>query len=168
MEIAKEKTVAFIGHRTLISSNLLSGRNFHDVIKAELSYLIRDLYDDGYKTFLSGMSLGFDMISAEVVIEFKKHHPDVKLYAVIPFQGQELHYPKKDIARYTYIYERCDRQIYVSEFYTSSTDYLKRNDYLIANSSLLVCYCDMMYECVNTSFVKKAYEAGLEVVNLYE
>lgn len=168
MEIIKEKTVSFTGHRTLTTPGNAPDTNLENVIKTELYCLIRDYYEDGYTNYLNGMAIGFDMLAAEVVLEFKKLQPDVKLFAVIPFQGQELCYSQKDKLRYKYLYDNADERIFTSSIFTSNADYLKRNDYLVSNSSVLISYCDGKQRSGTTSTVNKASKAGLEVINLYE
>lgn len=168
MEIIKEKTVSFTGHRTLTTPGNAPDTNLENVIKTELYCLIRDYYEDGYTNYLNGMAIGFDMLAAEVVLEFKKLQPDVKLFAVIPFQGQELCYSQKDKLRYKYLYDNADERIFTSSIFTSNADYLKRNDYLVSNSSVLISYCDGKQRSGTTSTVNKASKVGLEIINLYE
>lgn len=163
MTIDKTKTVSFSGHRTLSAAGVASVME----LRNELYTIISNLYNEGYTNFLNGMAIGFDMMAAEVVVEFRKSHPDVKLYAVIPFQGQELRYSHSDRLRYKRLYDSADERIYISETYTSNRDYLKRNEYLVANSSILVSYCDGRPRSGTTSTVSKASRAGLKTINLY-
>ena len=48
-----EKTVAFTGHRT-----------YEGEAQQELAAVLRELYAEGYRTFLSGMARGFDLAAA--------------------------------------------------------------------------------------------------------
>lgn len=48
-------------------------------MKEQLRNEIIKAIKNGYKTFISGMALGFDMICAEMVLELKKTYPFIKL-----------------------------------------------------------------------------------------
>lgn len=142
MEITKEKTVSLSG---LCALDLYAGNqdsNLLNVISTEVSLILLSLYKQGYDTFLSGMDDGFDMIAAEEVLKFKQEQPDVRLIAVIPFRGQEESYSEKDKFLYGQICQYADQCIYLAENNTDSSLFIKRNDFLMANSSRLVCYCD--------------------------
>lgn len=88
MGINKEKTVAFVG---LDTSEILSGRNdanLLNVLLTETYLLTASLYQQGFRTFISGMSDGFEKIAAEAVQSFQREKEDVELIAVQP--GSEL------------------------------------------------------------------------------
>lgn len=130
MEIIKEKTVAIAGSHT---AEILSGRNdtnLLNVLFTETYLLIASLYQQGFRTFLCGMSDGFETIAAEAVLRFQKEKMDIELVTVQP-----------------------DSEI-------------ERDEYLLANSSLLICYCNdhdndtmRIFEC--------AKKGGIHTTNLY-
>ena len=72
----KDITASFTGHRTYDGS-----RNH------ELEIAIRDLYTKGYRNFLCGMAVGFDLEAAKVALSLRDELPDIKVVAVIPFKG---------------------------------------------------------------------------------
>ena len=61
-------------------------------VQAALGQQIRRLYDEGYRTFISGMSTGVDLWAAAEVLTLQKSHPEVELIAAVPFEGQESHW----------------------------------------------------------------------------
>lgn len=106
MKINKEKTVAFIGSHT---AGILSGKNDNNllnVLQTEIYLLVASFCKQGFRTFLSGMSDGFEKIAAGAVQSFQKEKEDIGLIIVQP--NAEMQW----------------------------------DDYLLANSSQLVCYCD--------------------------
>ena len=75
MYIDAATTAAFTGHRTY------SGQ-----ANERLCDAVRSLYADGYRTFLSGMAVGFDMAAAECIIALRNELPDIRLVCVVPFE----------------------------------------------------------------------------------
>lgn len=77
------KTVAFSGYRTdKLPENI-------DPIRMNLRDTVAKCIEDGYDTFLCGMADGFDLMSGEIIVEFKKSNA-IKLVCVIPFDdGRE-------------------------------------------------------------------------------
>lgn len=166
MEIIKSKTVAFTGHRALKFYAGNKDNNLLNVVSTEIALVIASLYEQGYNTFLSGMADGIDMIAAEEVLKFKQKKRDVRLVAVIPFRGQEDNYNAKDKFLYKQICEYADHRIYLAESYINDDQFLKRNDYLLANSSHLVCYYNgkkggTMYT------VNRAIKADMPIINIH-
>lgn len=166
MEIQKSITVAFTGYRTSKFTHFINDPNLLNIISAELYITIELLYEQGFTTYLSGMAEGFDMMAAEAVLALKEKHSDIQLIAVIPFQGQELHFNCTDKLRYKTIYDSADNVFFTSEFYHEKAFFV-RNDYLLDNCSQVVCYYDgqkggTMYT------VNRAVKASLPIINIYE
>lgn len=161
MEINRNKTVAFSGHRT---SKI-------DIGTADLCsnifYTIRDLYENhGYDTFISGMAIGFDTLAALAVLDLQVIHPDVKLVAAVPFMGQELRYSCDDKETYSEILAQCNEVCLLSDYYHAGV-YHRRNDFMVANCSTLVCYFNGS-EGGTKYTVEKAEREGRRVINLYQ
>lgn len=79
MEMNKEKTIAFVGSH---AAAILSGKNdtnLLNVLLTETYLLVASLYQQGYRTFLCGMSDGFEKIAAEAVSSFQREKEDVRL-----------------------------------------------------------------------------------------
>lgn len=165
MEIVKEKSVCFTGYRT--SKLLRSDRNAHNLIQQiynDLHTTIASLYERGYRTFYSGMAEGFDMMAAEVVMYLKESLPDIQLIAVIPFQGQELGYTERDKERYERIYHAANDRVFTSDTYHDKA-YFMRNDYMLAHSSIVVCYYDGQRGGTMYTY-NRAIKHNKEIVNL--
>lgn len=67
---------------------------------AALAAAIRGLHAHGFRTFLCGMAVGFDLAAAEAVLELRDSLPGLRLVAVVPFGGQEARFSHADRARY--------------------------------------------------------------------
>lgn len=130
MKIIKEKTAAIAGSHTV---EILSGRNdtnLLNVLFTETYLLVASLYQQGFRTFLSGMSDGFETIAAEAVLRFQKEKTDIELVTVQP--DSEMAW----------------------------------DEYLLANSSLLICYCDH-HDNDTMQIFERAKKEGMPATNLY-
>ncbi len=124
-----EKTCAFTGHRNV-------GKDL-DIKK--LSTLIESLIKRGKHTFLNGMARGFDLISAQCVLDLKRFYPDVKLIACVPCPQQDKYFNEEDKKSYAYVLENCDEVKLISNKYYKSC-MLTRNRFMVDNSSVLIAY----------------------------
>jgi len=79
INIEKEKTVFFSAHRTELLD--MSKRK----IKARLEKAIDSAIENGFNTFLSGMSPGVDTWAAEIVLKKRKKNKAIRLICVLPF-----------------------------------------------------------------------------------
>lgn len=154
-----KNTVAFTGHRP---EKL---RIPTDVLTRKLDEVIRALHREGFTTFLSGMARGFDMLATQAVLKLRDEYPEIRLVAVIPFMGQELRFSTSERMTYSDILNRADKIVLTSESYHSQA-YFVRNDYLLANSSIIVCYYNG--EKGGTMYtVNRAKATKLPVINLF-
>ncbi len=134
MTINKEQTVAFTGNRALTTSTSRPDANLENVIRTELSFILEDCYRDGKLNYLSGMAVGWDMICGEEVLKLRAKYPDVKLIAVVPFEGQEAQFSQSEKRRYHNLLNEADEAIVIwKEDYTPAA-YHKRNDFLVENA----------------------------------
>lgn len=159
------KTVAFTGHRTAKIIASTTNPNIISDLARRLDTIIEELFEKGYTFFMSGMAEGFDLLAAEAVLRARATHPEIQLIAVVPFQGQELGYSKIDKERYRIIYESADGVIFTSPNYHDRA-YFMRNDYLVAQSSLIVCYYNRGQRSGTMYTVNRANEKGSQVINL--
>ncbi len=76
-------------------------------VQAALGEQIRRLYDDGVRTFITGMCVGVDLWAADEVLALMAQHKDVSLVAAVPFEGQESHWPAADRRHYRTVLGSC-------------------------------------------------------------
>ena len=126
----KEITACFTGHRT-----------YRGESDEALVIAIRNLYCEGYRTFLGGMAVGFDLAAAEAVLALKEELHDISFVAVVPFEGMERKFSEGDKARFRSILERADRSITLAPRYSAEV-YAVRNNFLVDNSSAVIAYFD--------------------------
>ena len=125
LQSLKPRTVAFTGRRT-----------YSGEADEELSGVVYDLYERGFTRFLCGMSWGFDLAAARVVMECKERYPSVKLVAVEPFAEFRSMFSGEAAALYDQVLAAADERVVVGE--NDKAAYMRRNDFLVDNASIVV------------------------------
>ena len=156
---SKDISVCFTGHRKI------NGEDPADV-SAKLDVVIERCISKGYRRFIAGGAIGFDCLAAKRVIEAKKKYPAVKLWLILPCRDQTKLWTKLvDINEYRTLKESADEIVYIQNFYDDEC-MMKRNAYMIDNSSLCVAYFSgRRGGTANT--VRYAEKKGVAVVNLF-
>lgn len=164
-ELRKE-TVAFTGYRPEKIRLSSSNPDIEQEIRSALNVMIRDLYGRGYRRFLSGMAEGFDLWAAGEVLDLKASGecPGIELWAIVPFRGQERNYQVDSLESYRRVLDEASEVVVLAEHYCPEC-YRRRNDWLVENASLAVCYFDGQPGGTQYT-VRKARKAGLPVINL--
>lgn len=126
----REITACFTGHRSYDGSR-----------RAELECAIRELYARGYRNFLCGMAVGFDLAAAEAVLALRNELPEISLVAVIPFEGMERKFSEEDKVRFRDILTSADKVVSLAPHYSVEL-YSLRNNFLVDNSSAVIAYFD--------------------------
>lgn len=152
--MADEPSVSFSGHRKLQD-------NPNQVFSRLLSE-IRSCYASGYRLFYTGGAIGFDTLAAEAVLSEKRNCPDIVLVVAVPFNGQDALFSQSAKQRYKRILEEADAAIILSESYSSKC-YLRRNDFMLLHSSVLIAYWDGI-SCGGTSYTVRKALAGKRMV----
>lgn len=147
-------TAAFTGHRTY-------GGEAVDALQRTLEAL----YLRGFRTFLSGMAVGFDLAAAEVVLGSRAGMPGLRLVAVVPFRGQEGRFAAADRERFRRVMAAADEVVVLSEVYHRGC-YAVRNDFLVGNASLVVAWYDGSPGGTHYT-VRRAARRRLELINLH-
>ena len=163
-----DKCVSFTGYRPEKIIKSSSNPNIEQEIRKALGVTIRRLYDEGYRSFCSGMAEGFDMWAAEEVLLLRDNGvcPEISLTAVIPFSGQPLRFPGESQIKYKEILSLAtDKVVLAKDYYRGC--YETRNNYLIDNASLIICYFDGQPGGTKYT-VTNARRRGLRVINLFE
>jgi uncharacterized phage-like protein YoqJ len=126
--IERAKTCCVSGHR-----NLSKDLNL-DKLKEEFIKLIKD----GYDTFLIGMAVGFDTVCFRVLEKLREEY-NIKLIACVPCPSQSSRFNKTQKLEYDEMLNSSDEILLISEEYTKNC-MIKRNDFLVKNSSSIVVY----------------------------
>lgn len=157
--LKKEQSVTFTGHRFIPYSK-------QSMLKVALKNIILELYARGYNNYYCGMAVGFDLLSAEVVLSLKTEYKELRLIAVVPYRNQDERFSFADKRRYRSILNRTDETIILREDYSQGC-LLRRNDYMLAHSNQVIAYFDgenkggTFYTCRN------AQAEGMPIINLF-
>ena len=146
--------VAFTGHRT-----------YRSEADEELRQLLEELYAKGARRYLCGMAWGFDLSAGEAVVQHKLLHEDVELVAVEPFAEFRSLFRGEDAERYDALIAAADCRVVVGENNVGA--YMRRNDYLVDHSSLVVAWWDGRRDGGTAYTALRARRKGREVVNLF-
>lgn len=155
MTCERSHTAAFTGHRT-----------YRGEAAQALAALLSDLHAEGYRRFLCGMALGFDMAAAEAVLALRAAHPEVRLVCVVPFAGQDRRFPAVEQERYRRILEAADETVVLRDDYRPDC-YARRNDCLTDGASAVVAWYDGSSGGTHYT-VRRARRLGLRVLNLWQ
>ena len=147
--------VAFTGHREFLATET-----------SRLEGVIRQLYSEGYTTFLCGMAAGFDLAAAQCVVALKSECTEIELECIIPFKGHIDTLSREDRVRYRSICAAADRVVTLSDIRHEKV-YFDRNDYLIDNADAVICYYSGRKRSGTGYTVTRALKKRLRVVNIY-
>jgi uncharacterized phage-like protein YoqJ len=128
---------------------------------------IENAYNMGFRYFYCGMAMGFDLLAAEAAISLKSKLKELKLIAVIPHPDQTRFWDEKDKELYNKVLKKANRRILLSDSY-SRDSLLKRNDYLLVNSSLLIAFYNGNKRGGTYYTYRRALRKGMDVINLYD
>ena len=150
----KDITASFTGHRTYDGS-----RNH------ELEIAIRDCYAKGYRYFLCGMAIGFDLEAAKVALALRDELADIKVIAVIPFEGMQQRFSASQRSLFDKVAGEADEVITLASDYSASV-YAVRNNFLVDNSSAVIAY--FTGEKGGTAYtIRRAVKSLAQITNIY-
>ena len=131
--------------------------------KSVLENTIRQAIDNGYTHFIVGLAEGFDTYALEILISLRdKEQKQITIEGAIPCVGQESVWDTPNQDRYKMLKSKLDFQTIISESY-SKTCMHKRNDYMLACSSLVIaCYHGITGGTSST--LKKAQKQGKQII----
>ena len=162
----KENTCCFTGHRPskLPWGYNESGTQF-ELFRERLKEVIVSSIQNGYTHFISGVALGFDIISAEIVLELKKIYKSITLECALPCINQSYRWSDEQKDRYNRVLSLADKITNVTNKYYFSGCMALRNDYMLNNSSLVIACTEDRFSGSGVT-VSRAEELGLEVINV--
>ncbi len=160
-------TCCFTGHR---SRDLPFGGDMRKqgmkCLASSLQMLIVEAIADGYKTFISGMSDGIDLICAQLVLELAKsgRYGDLRLICALPYREQFSEIVTTlDKYKYSVVIDGCDEKVIISEK-SDRERYKKRNQFMVDNSSRIIGVIkDKSFGSGTLQTVNMAKRAGLEI-----
>ena len=157
---SRAATAAFTGHRHMDASQ-------RDNIKKRLLAAILEAYGKGFRNFISGFAIGFDLMAAEIVVSLKDQHPDISLIAAIPFRKQPCRFSDYLRRRYQILLGMADKVVVLSEDYYPRC-FLERDVFMVKNSSLLIANYDGRRKGGTFYTIERAKEQSIPVVNVFD
>jgi len=132
-------------------------------LTARLDAALAELYRRGFRRFISGGAMGWDLLCAERVLALRSSHPDARLIMALPCQKQTRGWPAKEKSRHAAVCAAADRCVILSgTYYTGCM--MVRNRYMVDRSSFCLCYLTQM-KGGTLSTVRYALEEGLPLLN---
>jgi len=130
-------------------------------LRGEIRSAVLEAIEHGFNTFFTGMAEGFDIIAAEEVLALRGEGKTIYLIAVNPYDDGRNHSD-----RFNSIIEQADDSVTLNGKYSRGAYYI-RNEYMVDNSSRLICYYDGRYGGTEYT-VDYANKKGLTIINLWE
>lgn len=160
-------TCCFTGHR---SRDLPFGGDLRKqgmkCLVSSLQLLIVEAATDGYRTFISGMSDGIDLICAQLVLELARsgRYGELKLVCALPYRQQYAEIVTTlDKYKYSLVMNECDEKIIISEK-SDRERYKKRNRFMVDNSSRIIGVIkDKQFGSGTLQTVNMAKRSGLDI-----
>lgn len=151
----KDISVAFTGHRT-----------YDGQVQTEMMTLLEELYERGYRRFLTGMAWGFDLAAGCAVMQLRQLKEDVKLVAVVPYRDFKTLFRDEDEQLYDAVFDAADEHLVVCQ-HGGNAAFRMRNDMLVESASLVVAWWDGKPQSGTAYTVRMAKKIGCEVINLH-
>ena len=142
MEISRERTCCFTGHRP---DKLPWGTDERDprclALKQSMEQEIEGLYLRGFRHFISGMARGADLYFAEAVLTLKEKYPDISLEGAVPCQSQAGRWPEREQLRWRRLLDTCDLETMVQQNYDRWCMH-RRDRYMVDRSAAILAVFD--------------------------
>jgi len=163
-DMTAENTACFTGHRIL-------PEDATDAIREKVRHAVRLLSSVGYRYFLCGGAVGFDMLAEDVLIE-EKAHADVHLILALPCRNQTEKWQKIEagtalLREYQRVKGEADAIVYLSDFYTEGC-MRERNRFMVEHSSFCVAYYNGYPRSGAGQTYRMAKKAGHRIYNVYD
>lgn len=128
------RTCCFIDYGNLSAQIKNQNHDFKYALREITEKLIKNFHATH---FISGMGLGFEQSSAEVVIELKIEYPEITLEAVLPYETFTEDWNEKQRDKYYSIMQKIDKETLMQYHYTKDC-IKKRNTFMMKKSNYIV------------------------------
>ena len=106
-------------------------------VKAALRRQIDQAVHDGFKVFITGMARGVDLWAAEIVLDLRKRHKEIRLICAIPHDGFEARWSPSWQELYRYVLAEADLTRVISKGYHTGV-YQVRNEWMVNHSARVI------------------------------
>ncbi|MGJ4849208.1 SLOG family protein [Bacillota bacterium Meth-B3] len=157
MGMMKEHTCCFTGHRGLPQDRV-------ERIVTNLNTEVDHLIAQGVTDFISGGALGFDQMSASLIIVKKEMGHKVRLIFALPYKDQDAFWTGAQRQLYRNLLAEADEIVYVSNEYTD--DCIKKQKRYMVDRSVY-CICALPHSSGGTDqTVGYAKQSGLSIISV--
>lgn len=129
----RELCCAFSGHRDLSEVALRA-------LQPRMEQVVTASIAKGYRHFLAGGAMGFDMLAAITVLNLQFSFPYITLSMILPCPAHDGKWDFAKRGQLQTICKRANEILYTAEHYHRGC-MMTRNRYLIDHSAALICYC---------------------------
>ena len=163
--MTRENTCCFTGHRTIPERDLA-------FVREKTVHAVRLLSSCGFRFFLCGGAVGFDMLAEDVIAEEAAKNSSVSLVLAIPCRNQTENWLKAGkggtsaIREYMRLKAAAESVIYLHDFYFDGC-MRERNQFMVDNSSFCVAYYNGSFRSGAGQTFRMAQKAGLKIYNIY-
>lgn len=163
--MSRERTCCFTGHRRIAAHR-------RDNIIAAVDARIMQLYHVGYRCFIAGGALGFDMLAETEVLRAARFDDSIKLILALPCRDQTAQWDGmpdylEQLRRYKELLGRADHVVYLSDFYTD-TCMQERNRFMVEHSSACIAYYSGYVRSGAGQTYRMALSNGLDIYNVWD
>lgn len=127
----RKRRCCFTGHRP----EKLTWSENH--VKLWLERELQHTIEEGFVTFISGMSRGVDIWAAEIVLRLRDSGQPIHLICASPFEGFERNWSDDWRRRYTDIQTQADLVKYICPEYSRAC-FQARNEWMVNHSAKLI------------------------------
>lgn len=92
----------------------------------------------GYRRFITGMAMGFDIICAELILELKIEGNDIDLECAVPCLNQTRGWKNDYQIRYQNILDKANNVLFTSNYAYFDGCYMIRNRYMVDSADLVL------------------------------
>ncbi|MGN1345331.1 MAG: SLOG family protein [Eubacteriales bacterium] len=163
--IVREQTCCFTGHRVLAAQVRAD-------LTAAVDRRIKELYDAGYRYFMAGGALGFDMLAETEVLRAIRFDREIKLILALPCRDQTSKWERvpdymAHLRKYKQILGQADYVLYISDFY-HETCMMERNRFMVDHSSACIAYYRGAAHSGTGQTFRMAAADGLKLYNVWD
>ncbi len=123
----------FIGHR------MEKLYETEDQVLLWLEKEIENAIQNGFTTFITGMSMGADILGGEAVLKMKASHPNVHLIAATPYPSFAARWKDDWKLRYDRLWAAADLRVVVCPAFQNDA-FQKRSEWIADHSSAVIAY----------------------------
>lgn len=164
IDIIRDKSVCFTGHRPEKIPNAENSEQTVLAIKSMLYYEIINALETGYDTFLIGMQRGIDLWAGEAVLQAAAEYSgeyDVKIVPVLPYKGFGSNFRGMDMWNFGRIMDHADHVEVMFQSYVKAC-YTMRNRFMVDHSSRLIAAAGDM-KSGSGQTIRYAKQQGLDI-----